>query len=395
MSEKIFDIRAQLKGDTLENWNAANPVLLANELAIVTVPAESGAVAQEPAILFKVGNGTDAFKALPYVSAKAADVYDWAKAAAKPTYSASEISGLADYISGEIQDTNTQYKLEQDATDGHILKLYSKAVGATDWTVEATITTVDTEYDDTALAGRVTALETLVGSTAVATQIANAIAALNLAETYATKNELKAVSDLVGALPEGATATTVVGYVDEKAAAAEYDDTEVKASIQANTTAIATLNGTGEGSVDKKVADAVAAIVADAPEAYDTLKEISDWISSHAEDASAMNSQINTNKTDIAALKALVGTLPETAEAHTVVDYISEVVGVELGKLGDLASKDKVAKTDLEDALKTEIDGKANDADLAAVAKSGKIADLVQDAGSYIVLNCGSATTVI
>ena len=111
MSEKIFDIRAQLKGDTLENWNAANPVLLENELAIVTVPAESGAVAQEPAILFKVGNGTDAFKALPYVSAKAADVYDWAKAAAKPTYSASEISGLADYISGEIQDTNTQYKL--------------------------------------------------------------------------------------------------------------------------------------------------------------------------------------------------------------------------------------------------------------------------------------------
>ena len=50
-------------------------------------------------------------------------------------------------------------------------------MGATDWTVEATITTVDTEYDDTALAGRVTALETLVGSTAVVTQIANAIAA--------------------------------------------------------------------------------------------------------------------------------------------------------------------------------------------------------------------------
>lgn len=395
MSEKIFDIRAQLKGDTLENWNAANPVLLANELAIVTVPAESGAVVQEPAILFKVGNGTDAFKALPYVSAKAADVYDWAKAAAKPTYSASEISGLADYISGEIQDTNTQYKLEQDTTDGHILKLYSKSVGATDWTVEATITTVDTEYDDTALAGRVTALETLVGSTAVATQIANAIAALNLAETYATKNELKAVSDLVGALPEDATATTVVGYVDEKVAATEYDDTEVKAGIQANTTAIATLNGTGEGSVDKKVADAVAAIVADAPEAYDTLKEISDWISSHAKDASAMNSQINTNKTDISALKALVGTLPETAEAQTVVDYISEVVGVEIGKLGDLAHKNAVAKTDLGDALKAEFDGKANDADLAAVAKSGKIADLVQDADSYIVLNCGSATTVI
>ena len=35
----------------------------------------------------------------------------------------------------------------------------------------------------------------------------------------------------------------------------------------------------------------------------DTLKEISDWISSHESDASAMNSAIQTNKTDIATLK--------------------------------------------------------------------------------------------
>ncbi|MFR7913775.1 hypothetical protein [Eubacterium ramulus] len=34
----------------------------------------------------------------------------------------------------------------------------------------------------------------------------------------------------------------------------------------------------------KRVADAVAAIVNEAPEAYDTLKEISDWISGHETD---------------------------------------------------------------------------------------------------------------
>lgn len=354
MSEKIFLGRMQLKGDSLENWLSANPVLLKNEVAVVTVPAESGAVVQEPAVLFKVGDGTTDFKGLPFVSGKAADVYDWAKAAAKPSYTAEEISGLADYIAGEIEDTDTQYKLEQDETDGHILKLLSKVKGAAEWTVAATITTVDTVYDDTALADKVTALETLVGSEAVATQIANAIAALKLAETYATKDEVKAVSD-----------------------------------------AIAVLNGTGEGSVDKKVADAVAAIVADAPESMDTLKEISDWISSHADDASAMNTQINTNKTDIAALKALVGELPETAEAKTVVAYIAEVVGASVGELGAMASKDTVAKADLDDELKTELEGKANDADLAAVAKSGDVADLTQAEGAYFILNCGSATTVI
>lgn len=37
-----------------------------------------------------------------------------------------------------------------------------------------------------------------------------------------------------------------------------------------------TSNGEGEGSVKKQVNDAVAKIIADAPEAYDTLKEISD-----------------------------------------------------------------------------------------------------------------------
>ena len=106
-------------------------------------------------------------------------------------------------------------------------------------------------------------------------------------------------------------------------------DTEVKASIKANSDAITVLNGSGEGSVSKQVADAVASIVADAPEAYDTLKEISDWISSHADDAAAMNSQISTNKTDIASLKALVGTIPEGATATDIVNYIKELVDAE------------------------------------------------------------------
>ena len=43
--------------------------------------------------------------------------------------------------------------------------------------------------------------------------------------------------------------------------------------------AIDTLNGTGEGSIRDTVADAVATIVANAPEDFDTLKEVADWIS--------------------------------------------------------------------------------------------------------------------
>lgn len=55
--------------------------------------------------------------------------------------------------------------------------------------------------------------------------------------------------------------------------------------------------------VTTKVTEEVAKIVANAPEDFDTLKEMSDWIASHENDASAMNSAIQANKTDIAVLQ--------------------------------------------------------------------------------------------
>lgn len=52
--------------------------------------------------------------------------------------------------------------------------------------------------------------------------------------------------------------------------------------------------------VDKTVTDGVAKIVAGAPEDFDTLKEMSDWISSHETSAAAMNSAISDNSAAIA-----------------------------------------------------------------------------------------------
>lgn len=73
--------------------------------------------------------------------------------------------------------------------------------------------------------------------------------------------------------------------------------------IEANETAISTLNGTGDGSVKKAVSDGIAEVVAGAPEDFDTLKEMSDWISTHETSASAMNSQIQDNKKAITTLQ--------------------------------------------------------------------------------------------
>lgn len=149
--------------------------------------------------------------------------------------------------------------------------------------------------------------------------------------------------------------------------ASEYNDTEIKKSIKANTDAIGVLNGTGDGSVDKKVADAVASIVANAPAAYDTLKEISDWISSHTEDASAMNSSIQTNKTDIANLAKLVGTLPEGEDSATIVAYIDKKIGSV-----DFTTAIATAKNDAISEAKKYADGLAKN---YATAEQGTKAD--------------------
>ena len=54
-----------------------------------------------------------------------------------------------------------------------------------------------------------------------------------------------------------------------------------------------------KSQIDKKITDEVAKIVAEAPEDFDTLKEMSDWIYSHEDSAAAMNTQIQQNTNSI------------------------------------------------------------------------------------------------
>ena len=187
----------------------------------------------------------------------------------------------------------------------------------------------------------------------------------------AVKTNTDAIATLNGAdTVDGSVAKAVKDAKTElegKITASKYDDTKIKADIAANTASIETLNGTGDGSVDKKVADAVAAIVNNAPESYDTLKEISDWISGHENDASAMNSAIQTNKTDIANLAKLVGALPEGDASKTIVEYIDSKVGAV-----DFSSAIATAKQEAIDASKTYSDGLATN---YATADQGAKAD--------------------
>lgn len=97
------------------------------------------------------------------------------------------------------------------------------------------------------------------------------------------------------------------------------DDTKgLVKQVNDNKAAIAKLNGTS--SEEGSVAYQIAQVVAGADESFDTLKEIADWISSHSTDAATMNSQINTNKSDITALKGLVGETAVATQISTAID---------------------------------------------------------------------------
>lgn len=77
MATKTLNTRIQLKYDSYARWTEKNPTLLKGEIAIATIEAADNQAQNPPTVLFKVGPG--AFNSLDWVSAKAADVYSWAK----------------------------------------------------------------------------------------------------------------------------------------------------------------------------------------------------------------------------------------------------------------------------------------------------------------------------
>lgn len=79
MSAVELNTRISLRYDTYENWSTASGkalVLNKGEVGICAVTMDG---ADQPTVMFKVGNGISNFDSLPWTSGLAADVYSWAK----------------------------------------------------------------------------------------------------------------------------------------------------------------------------------------------------------------------------------------------------------------------------------------------------------------------------
>lgn len=89
-----------------------------------------------------------------------------------------------------------------------------------------------------------------------------------------------------------------------------------------------TLTGDGEGSISKMIDKAINKFATDVTDdnVVNSYKELIDWVAKHGPEATKMAGGISENKTAIADLKTLVGTLPEGATSTTVVAYITEAI---------------------------------------------------------------------
>lgn len=116
---KRLQTRLMLKYDSYANWTTNNPNLFKGEVAIAYIDVADNTQTHSgqavPQLLMKVGNGLEGeagkYNALPFVSGLAADVHSWAKAADKPSYAISEISGAKEYQTVQGADEYT-WKLQ-------------------------------------------------------------------------------------------------------------------------------------------------------------------------------------------------------------------------------------------------------------------------------------------
>lgn len=307
-----FNTRIQNKIDSYSNWFTNNPTPLNGEICIVTVPAETGAVKQEPAVLIKVGNGTDDFKTLPFIGAKAADVSSWALADKKPEYQASEILGLSEYISGEIEDTDTQYQLVK--VDDYNYKLQSKTLSG-EWADVEGSNIVIPAYDDTALAGRVTAIENAITAIKDGTSIDSfadveaALAGKQATGDYALNSAVTEVSDRV---------TIIEG--DYLKAADKYDDTALKGRVAAiegdylkaaDKTELEGKIGTAQAAAEAAQGDvdALEQKVGTVADGKTVVEMIADAQTAATYDDTALKGRVEANEGDIEALENQVTTL--------------------------------------------------------------------------------------
>jgi len=104
-----------------------------------------------------------------------------------------------------------------------------------------------------------------------------------------------------------ATAAAAAKSAADKAQG-EVDAVEERVTVVEGDVSTLKADSATEGSVDYKIAQAVAAIMENPDETMNSINELVTWINDHAADALELSNKVSANEADIAALEELVGT---------------------------------------------------------------------------------------
>ena len=281
-------------------------------------------------------------------------------------------------------------------------------------------------------------------------EIARAKAAeeANKALANAAQSDVDALETYVGTIPEGATATNVVAYIQEKTSGiatdtalaelqtqvntnkkdiagvkADYlkaaDKTELSDAIDAektraegiegglrtdvNTIKADYLKASDKTALETSIAaakkagddaqadiDAFMAAADVGADAIDTLKEIQNYITSDGQAAATMTNNIAANASAIEALGTKVGNIPEDATSSDVVGYVKEVVAAEQAR-AEGAESGLDSRLDTIEAKFGSGDGSV--ADMIADAKAGAISEATAAAKADATTKANTAET--
>lgn len=387
---KELKTRIQLKYDSLANWNSNGGVVLkAGEIGICAIPSGGSAMGGDntrPQILFKVGDGTSTFANLPWASAKAADVYDWAKQSALPIVRASSESGDAGNVIASISwnaDTNKIEYTTASVATSEGMKQISDDLNLLEAAVAAMYTNakIDELVADAKKAGTDAATELESYKTtnnAAVKKNADDIAAINHS-TSGILAQAKAYTD--GKDTAMNTRVQKLEAIDHSVYAKSADVVSNTTFEQFKTDNTAAIQAAKDYAKDYADGIKNSILGEGISETYDTLVEIQQWIEGPGVNATelttaiadeakarqeadtALQTNINKEATDrTAADSALSDRIDKIADGTTSVAKAEEATKATQDGNGNVIVNTYATKTELSDAV-SNLEGYADQAE--------------------------------
>ncbi len=313
---KILNVRIKNKYDSYENWINSGLILEAGEIAIahttIDVAVENGTV-KHPGLLMKVGDGEKTFSALPWLSAKAADVLSVCK----------NETDLKEFIKTVISADDGALKNLETALKALITKEETRALAA-----------------EAKLAQDILAVDEKVNELARIEAEGKAALTKALNEETAARKEDK--QELVKALEEtrntvAANKAELAQDIAEAEAAAKQHADDLNAAMNDRMADVEGLLGLGEEATGKTVAEQIAEAVQVVQDEVDALeqthatdkaelvKAIEDEAQTREEAVQGVQDAVDelagTHATDKAALEAAIALKAD----QTALDAVSAV----------------------------------------------------------------------